>query len=148
MMNTRAPDGTKKEIYSTLATFSYKTWFCLQKQYQNFLTKHPDGRISRGSFHDMMKASIIDQILYAMIKIWNKTTKDGGSIIFLIFLYLFETTGYSRWNVFLLGMLSWDWHRKTWASHIQNVWYKWGDDLQIIRYIAINLYSGTDHVIA
>ena len=27
----------------------------LQKQYQNFLTKHPDGRISRGSFHDMMK---------------------------------------------------------------------------------------------
>merc|ERR1711953_503069 len=27
----------------------------VEKQYQNFLTKHPDGRISRGSFHDMMK---------------------------------------------------------------------------------------------
>jgi hypothetical protein len=29
----------------------------LQNQYRNFLTKHPDGRISRKSFHDMMKVS-------------------------------------------------------------------------------------------
>ena len=27
----------------------------LQKQYQNFLKKHPDGQISRKSFHAMMK---------------------------------------------------------------------------------------------
>merc|ERR1711963_886182 len=27
----------------------------VEKQYQNFLTKHPDGRISRKSFHSMMK---------------------------------------------------------------------------------------------
>ena len=33
----------------------WKLCLSLQKQYQNFLTKHPDGRISRGSFHDMMK---------------------------------------------------------------------------------------------
>ena len=33
----------------------WKVCLSLQKQYQNFLTKHPDGRISRGSFHDMMK---------------------------------------------------------------------------------------------
>ena len=26
-----------------------------QKQYQNFLKKHPDGQISRKSFHSMMK---------------------------------------------------------------------------------------------
>ena len=27
---------------------------CLQRQYQNFLKKHPDGQISRKSFHAMM----------------------------------------------------------------------------------------------
>ena len=27
----------------------------LQRQYQNFLRKHPDGQISRKSFHSMMK---------------------------------------------------------------------------------------------
>ena len=27
----------------------------LQRQYQNFLKKHPDGQISRKSFHAMMK---------------------------------------------------------------------------------------------
>jgi len=27
----------------------------VESQYQNFLTRHPDGRISRKSFHDMMK---------------------------------------------------------------------------------------------
>ena len=29
--------------------------FFYQKQYQNFLKKHPDGQISRKSFHSMMK---------------------------------------------------------------------------------------------
>merc|ERR1711988_1695828 len=27
----------------------------VEAQYQNFLTQHPDGRISRKSFHEMMK---------------------------------------------------------------------------------------------
>ena len=38
-----------------IATLLLETISILQKQYQNFLKKHPDGQISRKSFHAMMK---------------------------------------------------------------------------------------------
>ena len=38
-----------------ILTSSNNLLVILQRQYQNFLKKHPDGQISRKSFHAMMK---------------------------------------------------------------------------------------------
>ena len=104
-----------------IGKIEHKWWrLLLQKQYQNFLTKHPDGRISRGSFHDMMK----------VLKWINKSSWSG-----LYIWRLWHGNLPEVWlNIFFVGMLPWDWHRKAWASHIQNVWYKRGESLKIHWY--------------
>merc|ERR1711962_1025754 len=68
----------------------------VEKQYQNFLTKHPDGKISRKSFHDMMKeccpGTDTEKLERHIFRMYDKN--DDGHIDFrefMIVLYIMSS---------------------------------------------------------
>merc|ERR1711872_1771 len=68
----------------------------VESQYQNFLTQHPDGRISRKSFHDMMKdcypGTDTEKLEKHIFRMYDKN--DDGHIDFrefMIVLYIMSS---------------------------------------------------------
>jgi len=83
----------KEEDISYIANNTAMDMDAVERQYQNFLTKHPDGKISRRSFHEMMKecypGTDTEKLERHIFRMYD-TNKDGHIDFreFMIVLYI------------------------------------------------------------